>query len=51
METKLLEDARRHLETAERVRNMDQQLYHIREAHQLVIAAEELSAPEQRLVQ
>lgn len=49
--TDILDDAKRHLERAETARDRDRQLYHIREAHQLVVAAVELGARKERLVQ
>lgn len=51
MGTTVLDDAKRHLERAATAADRDRQLYHIREAHQLVVAADELGVRDPRLVQ
>ena len=51
MGTTPFEDAQRHLENAASARDGDDQLYHIREARQILIAAEEVLDTERRVVQ
>lgn len=51
MRTTLFEDAQRHLEDAATAHEGDEQLYHIREARQILIAAEEVVDTERLLVQ